>query len=52
MKKEIIHSFYSMAMGLLGSLNKDDVDDSENVIWERKFVFLHSFVNYSKSLYL
>ena len=32
MRKEIIHSFYAIAMGLLGSLSKDDVDHSENVI--------------------
>ena len=30
MKKEIIHAFYAIAMGLLGTLGKDDVDDSEN----------------------
>ena len=32
MKKESIHSFYAVAAGLLGSLSKDDVYDSENVI--------------------
>jgi len=32
MKKKIIHSLYAVAMGLLKSLSKDDVDDSENVI--------------------
>ena len=37
---------------VLGSLSKGHVDDSKNVIWKCNFVFLHWFLNYSKSLRL
>ena len=36
----------------LGSFGKDEVDDSENVIWKCNFAFLQPFLNYSKSLRL
>ena len=36
----------------LGSLRKHVADGSENVIWKCNFVFLQSFLNYSKSLHL
>ena len=37
---------------LVGSLSKDDVDDSQKVISKCNFAFLQSFLNYSKSLRL
>ena len=37
---------FDVLCDLLGTLSKNDVDDSENVIWKCNFGFLQSFCNY------
>lgn len=37
------------SIALIGSLSKDNIGDSENVIWKFNFMFLLSFLNYSES---